>query len=715
MSDIFEDAGFVPSQAKSAAPSVSQSVPTSADVFSDAGFPIKSSPAQKASGQFSDEIPIYAPDSKEYAAQIKAHGVNNKETADTLENRLAHFSQAIDPTKVLPAAGHSWWDATKEAAAAGAQTYQGGLADIGHSMTASGVGKAGLGALQIAMSPASGALKAFVENPVTQMTGNPAIGQDVANTAGILLPTKGAPSVVKAGTEGRAINALVRTVGPENVPAAVARLQSNPRLALMDVSDPVRTVAQGLIDPAQPQAQNIITQAVKDRAATLPAATNSAYTAAMGPAPNVVQMVEGLKQRATAAGKQLIEPALQGAKPVNVSPVLKAIDSEIGSDPVGRATLRALKNGEEPAFPLSDYQRRLFQLRDQMTSGVGDPNAPKFLDATGEQGAHNIQSGLRAEAQNLLTSASGADRNLGGKLMAMRGKIVDAIDDASPRTQLPPRDFLRKDGHYTDEEINSFSPVGQKLAAGALGWRPTDTVGSYKVALSKYRDAKQVEEAFDAGFDTLKNRPGRAGLEDRPESLNEWMSNATPEEIVARRLGTRADIDQKLRGVKNQALAGQNITSIEYNRDKLASLFGKGEADRLTSAMDDTAAESQTNAKILQGSKTAETLAGQRALEVRKVGGGSPLQWMAGPAAEIASQYLAPGTMGLGSAAFLGGKALQLGTQKALQSLDKSRNVAFAKAASATGPARQETIGALLAHPDVVRALQKSRNALTSP
>jgi hypothetical protein len=197
--------------------------------------------------------------------------------------------------------------------------------------------------------------------------------------------------------------------------------------------------------------------------------------------------------------------------------------------------------------------------------------------------------------------------------------------------------------------------------------------------------------------------------------LDDWIKNATPEEVVARRLGTRSDIDQKLRGVKNQALAGQNIVSIEYNREKLATLFSPKEADRLTRAMDDTAAESQTNAKILQGSKTAETLAGQRALEVRKVGGGSPLQWMAGPAAEIASQYLAPGTMGLGSAAFLGGKALQLGTQKALQSLDKSRNVAFAKAASATGSARQETIGALLAHPDVVRALQKSRNALTAP
>ena len=311
-------------------------------------------------------------------------------------------------------------------------------------------------------------------------------------------------------------------------------------------------------------------------------------------------------------------------------------------------------------------------MRQSLSSNHGD-RGQQFLDATGEQGAHNIQAGLRAEAQNLLNSATGSDRNLGGKLMDMRGKLVDAIDSA----------------------------------AG----------GNYKPALKAYRDANQVDEAFDSGFDTLKNRPGRAGLEDRPEMFDQWMKSGTPAEVVARRLGTRLDIDQKIRSVKNQALAGQNITAIEYNRDKLASLFGDDEAKRLIRTMDDAAAEAQTNAKILQGSKTAETLAGQKALEVRKVGGGSLLNWMAGPAAEAAGQYLlGPEAVGLGTGAVLATKGLQLGTQSALRSLDRSRNVSFARAASASfGPKRQETIGALLSHPDVVRALKKPGNALTAP
>ena len=263
---------------------------------------------------------------------------------------MARLNKAFDPATVIPAAARSAWEETKNAAYSGAQTYQSGVSDIGHSMTASGIGKAGLGALQMAGSPVAGAIQALVGKPVTELTGNPAIGQDVSNAAGFLLPTKGAPALVTAANENRAVNALVKTIGPENVPAAVARLQSNPRLSLMDVSDPVRTVVQGLIDPAQPQAQNIITQAVKQRAATLPEATNSAFTKAMGPTPDVPVMLSGLKQHISKVGKTQIEPALQNAKPVNVTPVLKAIDDEIGADPVGAASLRALKEGKDPPF-----------------------------------------------------------------------------------------------------------------------------------------------------------------------------------------------------------------------------------------------------------------------------------------------------------------------------------------------------------------------------
>lgn len=484
---------------------------------------------------------------------------------------------------------------------------------------------------------------------------------------GSTLPRVSPAAVIERAAPGsRAVNSLVEAVGPENIPDVVNRLRSNPRLTVADVSDPARTMVQGLIDPAQPKVQQLVAERVKERHSTLPSAVNSAYTEAMGPAPNVVQMVEGLKQRASDAGQGIIEPAVKGAKPVDVTPVVAAIDKEIAADPVGKATLRALKAGEEPTLPLSDYQRRLFQLRQDLRGSWSDRDQ-MFLDASGEQGAHRIQTELRAEAQNLLNSASGAERSLGARLMGMRGRLVDQIDEA----------------------------------AG----------GAYKPGLQKFRDAKEIHEAFDAGFDTLKNRAGVAGLQDRPEALKQWMSAATPEEVVARRIGTRADIDQKIRAAKNQALAGESITRIEYNQEKLRTLFGEKEANRLIRVMKDAQDEAATNAKLLHGSKTAETLAGRDALKVRNVEAGNSLHYAVPFMTEmLATQYGVPGA----GAALLGLKGLHVGAQKIGQIADVSRNYQFARSALATGAERDATIRSLLSHPKV-RELNKRSNALAVP
>jgi|HubBroStandDraft_2_1064218.scaffolds.fasta_scaffold00063_14 hypothetical protein len=661
MSDVggglFSAAGFsVPGAAPPA-----QS-PDAGTLFKSAGFVLPSDkPAPKPSGQYPDWGPVSVPGT---ATADNPKNIDHG-AADTLENKIASmkgsyddaFVPSFDPLKVIPGAASSWWDATKKAALSSGEQYRTGLGQVRNNQPATGVANIGLGTLGFALSPLSGATDAFIKQPVTQLTGNPGIGEDIGNLGTLLLPTKGGAAAVKTVNESRAINTLVKAVGPENVPAALSRMQNNPRLSLMDVSDPVRTMAQGLIDPAQPQAQNILTQAVRGRAATLPAASNSAFTEAMGPTPNVPQMLAGLKQRMNDVGTNLIQPALENAKPVNVSPVLSAIDADLKPGIAAQA---------KSNLPLSPYQEELTRLRQQLTD-----------DTTGETltnaaRLHSIQSTLRAQAQNLLTSASGADRNLGGQLMGMRNKLVDAIDAASP-------------------------PV-----AGA-----SDVAGrSYKTGLKAYRDANQIDEAFDAGFDTLKNRSGRAGLEDRPDMFEQSLKQSTPEELVARRLGTRLDVDQKIRGVKNQSLAAQNITSIEYNREKLAALFGEGEADRLVRTMNDASDEARTNAKMLEGSKTAETLAGREALKVPQVGGGNVLNYVGGPAAEMAGEYLlGPAGVGVGGALFGGAKALQYGTQFAARKMALSRNVEFAKAASATGPARTKIIEALANHPDVVKAI----------
>ena len=447
----------------------------------------------------------------------------------------------------------------------------------------------------------------------------------------------------RAGTS-QAVKRLVDLIEPENVSAAVDRLRSNPRLALADVSDPVRTAAQGLIDPAQPKAQNALASAVKERVRSAPDAVNSAYTEAMGPAPDVVKMVEGLKERARTAGREAIRPALENAKPVDVSPVIAAIDEKV------QPGLQAMLNPKSQ-LPLSELQQELLRVKQQLTTGTGET----LFDA---QRLHRVQSDLGDQAFQLTKSPNPKDRLLGSQLRDLNEKLIDQIDEAAD--------------------------------------------GAYRPAREKFKDAKDIHEAFDGGFDTLKNRAGVKGLEDRPEALAEWMKMATPEQVVAKRLGTRADIDQKINGVKNGALAGETITRIEYNKNKLRTLFGETEANRLIRGMEDAHDMATTNGKILANSKTAETLAAQRALEVPKVTGGNPMAMLGPIAAELLSS--GAGLPGVGFAASMASRGAYAGVQKLSQMNALARNAEIAKAAMATGPERNLLMDRLLAHPRVKRA-----------
>lgn len=468
-------------------------------------------------------------------------------------------------------------------------------------------------------------------------------------TEGTKIPKVGPAALAeKVAPSSQAVNKLVAAIGPENVPAAVERLQANPRLAVADVSDPVRTMTQGLVDPAQPKAQNVISDAVKNRLQGATQATNDAYTTAMGPSPDVVKMVEGLKERARAAGREAIQPALENAKLVDTSPVIEAIDAKL------QPGVNPLLNPKSE-LPLSAEQEELARFKQQLVSGSGE----QLFDA---QRLHRVQSDIGDKAYQLSQSPDPKDRLLGGQLRGMNEKLIDQIDAA--------------------------------------------TGGAYRPARQKFKDAKDISAAFESGFDTLKNRQGLTGaLEDTPDALRAWIKEATPEEIRARQLGTRADIAQKINGVKNGALAGETITRIEYNKDKLRALFGDNEANRLIRNMEDARDQAVTNTKLIANSKTAETLAGQKALAVPKVGGGNPLAYVSPVAAEILGEGY--GLPGVGLAATLALKGAHMGIQKLGHMNALARNTEFAKAAMATGSARQLLMNRLISHPKVIRALRQ--------
>lgn len=631
-------------------------------------------------------------------------------------------------------------------------------------------------------------------------------------TTGSEFPKAGVTAAVeKLAPSSQAVNKLVEAIGPENVPAVVNRLQGNPRLTLADASDPVRTMAQGLIDPAQPKAQNAIVQAVKDRAATRLEAANSAYTQAMGPTPDVPAMVEGLRQRAA-----------QGAGvPTDIART--ALDSIMGksTDPysVLQQTLKARSDAAAPLYEkaLSQpvvWDDRLQQFLDDpiVKSGIAkgvriqrleslaegkpfDPNdyGIKDFDAAGDpiigptpnmRTLNVVKKGLDSMVEGSKDSITGRLSEEGRAINGVRSAFLQKLDDINPDYKAA-RQAWAGPSQAQDAYNRGLNVFQNKAGSSGVNSTPEALASWFNGASQAEQDAvkigarsafeqqmraasdpaargaalvnKEVNQAklatlfgkdqadklsqqmnfkfedpigrsFDEGFDVLKNRSGANGLEDRPEFLAKWMKTATPEQVVAKRLGVRLDIDQKINSVKNGALKGETITQIPFNQEKLRTLFGEKEANRLIRVMRDSSDEAATNAKLLAGAKTAETQAGQRALAVPQVGGGNSgnfLQSMGGMAglAEGAS-YLASPLIGgyvpglAATAAGVGrgiGWAASRATQKTMQVNALARNAEFAKGALASGPARQETMRALLNHPKVVRALQKSSNALTAP
>jgi hypothetical protein len=723
-------------------------------LFESAGFRTSASqpPAAPASN---------IPTPERFEAGWQAQGGQNPAPKSTLQK----IHEAIDPATLLTTGATNAYHDTLENAAAGwarvkhAFSKEGGslLPSAGapetktvtiHGLTGDSTFpqtvypnaspgrllEGGAGLLSTVGAPITATTGAFIEQPVSALTGNPQIGARVADVANILLPTKGgSKAAAKVGPSNKAVNALVDAIGPENVPEVVAGMRSNPRMTPADLSDPVRLTTQGLMAGGTPDVQNFVAKTVRDRNASRIEAANTAFTEAMGPAPDVVKMVEGLKQRAQDAGAQLIQPAIENAQPIAIKPLLSKIDRMIGS-PEAIA-------GETPRIPLTPTQVRLLNLRREITTGEMAPlnervglSVGSINDALKTGGMSEARTADFTEARRLLNSArrgntSEEDLVKGLKNLADKQKIVGPIDEALKMikkgpTELRGADFL----HDVQSRLREEAQAMSKSSTGSDRLMSRDlfdardkivdaidksTGGQYRPGLAKYREAKQIHESFDEGFDVLKNRSGVNGLEDRPEALRAWMKTATPEEVVAKRIGVRADIDQKINGVKNGALAGETVTAIPYNREKLTTLFGDKEAGRLIRVMDDARREAETSYAIAKGSKTAETEAAKKRIEVHQVGGGNPLQYVAPVAAELIGQ--SAGIPFLGLAGSVAGKGVLAGVQKGLQITDRMRNMAFARNALATGTGREATINALLSHPKVVRELQKRSNALIAP
>ena len=190
------------------------------------------------------------------------------------------------------------------------------------------MGKVAFGLAGMAGSPITGA-QDVGSDIVTQATGNPEAGSRAAALPFGGIPiAKGTQSVKAAIPSNKAFSILVDKIGTENIPEIVSRMEANPRLSVMDVSNPALQAGQKLqvipgpqqdklarfVDASKKEAKGAVTQSIDD---------------AMGKPVNVKEKLDEIpKIAASKVGKEQINPALAEASPANVSGVIAHIDFE---------------------------------------------------------------------------------------------------------------------------------------------------------------------------------------------------------------------------------------------------------------------------------------------------------------------------------------------------------------------------------------------------
>jgi hypothetical protein len=151
-----------------------------------------------------------------------------------------------------------------------------------------------------------------------------------------------------------------------------------------------------------------------------------------------------------------------------------------------------------------------------------------------------------------------------------------------------------------------------KQVIGKLGEALKTQVPGYSDAALVTRTAAQAREALEEGPKALASGPSAL----RPLELEREFAARPIEQQAAYRAGTRSHIDLLLGTNANdlQALKSAVKGEGDWNREKLAIVFGPKEADRVFNAVDREAAFRDAYNKIVENSQSAQRLEAAKAL-----------------------------------------------------------------------------------------------------
>ena len=527
-----------------------------------------------------------------------------------------------------------------------------GVSDVFSNKPASGLGKIGSAALGVIGAPSD--VISFVGSDLTgsEETGNrlgfiagvTPVGKVAGPLNPLRIPTPSNLSPIKQPTfiRNKALDQLVNNItsegrDPQALADTINRMKADSRIGPADTSPAVLNAAQSLFVKEGSAAKNYLFNASKSRVANLPQDVKEAFDTAGGVPVNVVQKLADLSAASKKVGSDLINPALATAKPVDISGTLSSIDNVLKPGVWS-------KIDAESSLPLTEVKKELSHIRDYLAS-----DTEHRIDAND---LHRFQSGLRSTATDMMKSADGGARQVGQALMNVRQSLVKDIDNAAP---------------------------------------------GYKDALHAYKDEKDIAEAFRHAHDDVFSKSTK--MENAPEVTEQWFKGLSDNEKEAAKEGARLAIRSKMGVSDNPSLAGTNAARSEFNQEKMRTIFGKEETDKLLQDLENTRAIKNTDQKIIEGSQTQMRAASNSGTDLPVKGEGqSVLNYAVPIAAEYAGQLAgSPGVGGVLGGAAVAAKWAGSAAKHAIETkLAKERNLHLAKMSlPVEGPDRAKLISDL--------------------
>lgn len=421
-------------------------------------------------------------------------------------------------------------------------------------MLASGASGAGIGAVQ-GFGAGEGGAENRAANALIEGGMGGALGSAVP-VAGDLIG-KGIRSVasraanVESPLSTRATNLIVSDLAKEGLTLPEANARAGlfgPQGMLADASPAMQLRTEQIVQSDNP-GRSVAVQALKGRMGGAEDRINSAYEAGMGKKPNVNDVLQGLIRERSSAAAPLYEQAYNDGDRALWSPALERLT---GAPEVQSAMHSAV----------SGWQRS------QIANGYGAAKPGAIV----ENGLLKIPGGKIPAFPNL----------------QFWDYTKNALDDMVAG-EIKPNGTMTKRGRDLT------------IIAKAMRDELDRQVPGYAAARQAWAGPTQAMNAFERGTKVFSSS-------EHPDILAADLASMSKGEQDAYRLGARAAVDRAMGTVRNGSLKGRTLLDADWNHQKLLTVLGPQEGDRLANALLGEQAMADTANQALGNSATSRRM-----------------------------------------------------------------------------------------------------------